>query len=634
MLECTIEGEGMEAVGTSEGYLSRPIFPQHRVIPSKTSIVMPLFKTLREQRHLGCFEAVLKEREAKHSGGFIEWTEAELINPILSIIEINKKCPFLITKQDGSFDVDSRHHLRGNAASSQSIAVYVAPFLEAHRQLTALVAFTERKDINSKIAEVLQEFVISFLSEHALSVSRRYTDKSLCAQMLAYSLRDELRALSAVHDALSTVFDVEVWTSETVDKFIERFLRLVLFAELQPHLTRNVVRRLQEVVFSVMKRYFDTIFSEGSVEETFANEFVFYDVKEDGASDSLGIRATACSLWSPQLIRSVLAGARDARRLRSNGYTKAPSRFSTYFMQYLHTNDSIGFVKASDIISSVERAAACCATDNAKHLFSFARDNALLETSLREIESIFTGFAVRELAFDLFGATRESPVSNIVLSFYNSLLMSGFTEERCCRWNISCGNGTLEQLRIFPNLQWPVEYVVDDRFIETANRCVRFLLRLMRAKETLSRIHIKYDKMDRLPFTRRKLHLLVASTTQPLTTMAELLFIHLQSLMAKKMPLILESSTIDEAHERLMSLNSQLDHLVSEKGCARALVHNAVSRLCELADELDTRLANDLLKDADLDELLKVVLREKELLIGLGKAMQGTIFNALQLFLS
>lgn len=40
-------------------------------------------------------------------------------------------------------------------------------------------------------------------------------------------------------------------------------------------------------------------------------------------------------------------------------------------------------------------------------------------------------------------------------------------------------------------LQWPLEYIVDNRFIETANRCVRFLLRLMRAKETLSRIHIK-----------------------------------------------------------------------------------------------------------------------------------------------
>lgn len=55
--------------------------------------------------------------------------------------------------------------------------------------------------------------------------------------MLAYSLRDELRALSTVYDALSTVFDVEVWTSETVDKFIERFLHLALFAELQPLLT-------------------------------------------------------------------------------------------------------------------------------------------------------------------------------------------------------------------------------------------------------------------------------------------------------------------------------------------------------------------------------------------------------------
>lgn len=55
-------------------------------------------------------------------------------------------------------------------------------------------------------------------------------------------------------------------------------------------------------------------------------------------------------------------------------------------MEYLYTNGSIGFVKASDITSSVERAAARCAADNAKHLFSFARHNALLETSLREIE--------------------------------------------------------------------------------------------------------------------------------------------------------------------------------------------------------------------------------------------------------
>ncbi|KHN83004.1 hypothetical protein Tcan_06447 [Toxocara canis] len=532
-----------------------------RITP-KTSVVAPMLKTFRERRSPGHVENILKQHEAKQSGAIVEWTEAQLINPILSMIEAHKNCPFLVRNRDGSFSVDPKHRLHGDGASAQSasdnlIAVYVKPFVEAHRQLEALVAFTARANTNSKMVEILQELVIKFLSEHALAVSRRYTDRSLCVQMLAHSLRNELRALSTVYDALSNVFDADIWTYETVDKFIERFLRLTLYAELQTTLVKRIVCRLQVVIFSVFKRYFNSIFSNGTVEETFADEFIFYNVQGD-ASNELGVRATACSFWSPQLISNVLAGARDAKRLRDRCTTKRPPKFSTYFMRFLYGKDDVDFVSASRIILSAERSAARCARDNAMQLFAFVRQNGALDKVAREIELIFTGFAVRELAFDLFGATRDAPVSSIVLSFYNSLQMSGFSEERCNMWSVRCGDGTLEQLYITPKLQ---------------------------------------------------------------------------SLMAKKMPFVLESSTVIEAHEHLMSLNSQLDHLISEEGCARGLVHDAVSKLCGLADELDARLGNDLCKDSYLEDMLKMVLRERELLIGLGRAMEGTIFNVLQLFL-
>lgn len=70
------------------------------------------------------------------------------------------------------------------------------------------------------------------------------------------------------------------------------------------------------------------------------------------------------------------------------------------------------------------------------------------------LQSIFTGFAVREMAFDLFGATRDSQHCSIVLSFQNSLLLTGFAAEVCERWTIRCDSGLLDDLVIKPQVEY------------------------------------------------------------------------------------------------------------------------------------------------------------------------------------
>lgn len=52
-----------------------------------------------------------------------------------------------------------------------------------------------------------------------------------------------------------------------------------------------------------------------------------------------------------------------------------------------------------------------------------------------------------------------------------------------------------------------------------------------------------------------------------------------------------------------------------------------------MSDEIYDRLRMDCMKPSDLENLLKVAIREKQLLVGIGKGMEGTFFMALQLFL-
>lgn len=72
--------------------------------------------------------------------------------------------------------------------------------------------------------------------------------------------------------------------------------------------------------------------------------------------------------------------------------------------------------------------------------------------SCKSFQSVYTGFAVREMAFDLFGATRTSQHCSIVLSFQNSLQLSGFSPEICERWTIWCDSGLLDDLIIKPQV--------------------------------------------------------------------------------------------------------------------------------------------------------------------------------------
>lgn len=56
------------------------------------------------------------------------------------------------------------------------------------------------------------------------------------------------------------------------------------------------------------------------------------------------------------------------------------------------------------------------------------------------------------MAFDLFGATRSSQHCSIVLSFQNSLQLSGFPPEVCEKWTIWCDSGLLDDLVIKPQV--------------------------------------------------------------------------------------------------------------------------------------------------------------------------------------
>lgn len=56
------------------------------------------------------------------------------------------------------------------------------------------------------------------------------------------------------------------------------------------------------------------------------------------------------------------------------------------------------------------------------------------------------------MAFDLFGATRTSQHCSLVLSFQNSLQLSGFPPEVCERWIILCDSGFLDDLVIKPQV--------------------------------------------------------------------------------------------------------------------------------------------------------------------------------------
>lgn len=62
---------------------------------------------------------------------------------------------------------------------SFQIGTYVEPFLEAHSQLIALVAFSRKDQVYSQVEQVLQEFVLDFLSRHTRAVGELYSNDML-----------------------------------------------------------------------------------------------------------------------------------------------------------------------------------------------------------------------------------------------------------------------------------------------------------------------------------------------------------------------------------------------------------------------------------------------------------------------
>ncbi|EFO18841.2 hypothetical protein LOAG_09655 [Loa loa] len=567
---------------------------------------------------------VLEKRSSKHK---VKITEQELINHLLRLLDVNRNCSFLIPKPYGSYELDGSYCLSDGIIEQTEIGTYVEPFLEAHAQLIALIAFSQKDQVNSQVEQVLQEFVLDFLSRHTRAVGELYYNDMLNLRTLLHSIRNELLQLSVVYNSLSVILNTDIWNYGTVDCFLDRFLSTTLYAELRPHSVKEIVGRLQQAVLAVFGRYFDRLFSTGEIDPVLENEFIFQSVKDNALIQT---RRTRCLFWSKPLIKYVENGALNARRLRTgNCDYEAPNKFSVYLREALRLKDDCCFITAQKIIRSIEYACERCAKNNSSLLFRSVLENDTLSQILKEMESVYTGFAVREMAFDLFGATRSSQHCSIVLSFQNSLQLSGFPPEICERWTIRCDSGLLDDLVIKPQLSWPMYYLIEEKLVSTLNLCLRFLLRLLQAQEALSAVRIDLAVTKELHISRQRLNHLICFIAQPLTAISEIFFTHLQAMLTKKFALVARSKTLEEAQHILKDLNMHLTNLITRSG-SRALIHDAITKLCDRAVEVELRLRIDVFSLHDLEEMLKVVKREKDLLLGLGRSMHGTIFTLLQ----
>ncbi|VDK77946.1 unnamed protein product [Litomosoides sigmodontis] len=583
---------------------------------------------------------ILKSLEKRSSTHRVMITEQELINHLLRqifrtflinciclLLDINRNCSFLIPKPCGNYELDGSYYLTDGILEQTEIATYVEPFLEAHTQLIALLAFSQKDHVHSQVEQVLQEFVLDFLSRHTQAVGELYNNDTLNLRTLLHSIRNELLALSIVYNSLSVIITAGIWNYATVNCFLDRFLATTLYAELRPRSVKEVIGRLQQGVIAIFERYFDRLFNAGEIDPMLENEFIFQSAK-----DGIGIqtRRTHCLFWSKLLIKCVENGALNARRLRMGNYDyQAPDKFSVYLRKALRLKDDCYFITAQKIVRSMEYACKICAKNNSSLLFRCVLENDALPHVLKEIESVYTGFAVREMAFDLFGATRTSQHCSLVLSFQNSLKLSGFPPEVCERWTILCDSGFLDDLVIKPQLSWPMYYLIEDKFLSTLNMCLRFLLRLLQAQEALSAVRIDLATMKELNIGRQRLNHLICFIAQPLSAISEIFFTHLQAMLAKKFSLVAESKTLEEAQGILKDLNVHLTNLITRSG-SRALIHDAITKLCDRATEVELRLRMDNVSLHDVEEMLKVVRREKDLLVGLGRSMHGTIFTLLQ----
>uniref|UniRef100_A0A2K6VIB3 Gamma-tubulin complex component n=1 Tax=Onchocerca volvulus TaxID=6282 RepID=A0A2K6VIB3_ONCVO len=570
---------------------------------------------------------VLKNLEKRPTTHKVKITEQELINHLLRILDVNRNCSFLIPKPCGSYELDGSYCLSDGIVDQTEIGIYVEPFLEARAQIIALVTFSQKDQVHSQVEQVLQEFVLDFLSRHTRAVGELYNNNMLNLRTLLHSVRDELLKLSAVYNSLSVMITANIWNYRAVDCFLDRFLTTTLYTELRPHSVKQIIGRLQHAVLAVFERYFDRLFSIGEIDPVLENEFIFQSMKD---SKVIQTRRTRCLFWSKLLIKYVENGALNAHRLRTGSFDyEAPDKFSVYLRKALRLKDDGCFITAQKIMRSMEYACEKCAKNNSSLLFRSILENSALSQVLKEMESIYTGFALREMAFDLFGATRTSQHCNIVLSFQKSLQLSGFPPEICERWTIWCGNDLLDNLVIKPQLSWPLHYLIEEKLLSTLNLCLRFLLRLLQAQEALSAVRIDLAAMKELNISRQRLNHLICFIAQPLTAISEIFFTHLQAMITKKFALVSGSKTLEEAQHILKDLNMHLANLITRSG-SRGLIHDAITKLCDRATEVELRLRMDTISLRDVEKMLKVVKREKDLLVGLGRSMHGTIFTLLQ----
>ncbi|VDM95419.1 unnamed protein product [Thelazia callipaeda] len=493
---------------------------------------------------------------------------------------------------------------------------YVFPLIEPHSRLRELMVFSKKNSIGSEVEKVLQEYVLEFFVRHTRAMSELYTAENQYFFDFLFSISSVVLAIDITYDCLSVVMNAETWSYE-----------------------KAIVGTLQHVVLPIIERYFDPLFTTGEINALLEGDFPFISSEN---TMELQTREQCSPFWTTAVIQSVKDGVLNARRLRAGSYDyEAPTKFSVHFKQALKVENDYVFIPAQIIMASMEYACRKCAKSNSVILFRAIQEENKLPNIFRNMELVYTGSAIREMICELYGATRITEDTSLILSFRKSLRLRGFSDKTCEEWTIHNNSGHLYEVTIKPkvfsllnscylkDLMWPFNFLIEENLLRTLNMCLCFMIRLLQAHDALLSMQADFIAAKKVVNNDYRLIHLVCSIAQPISAISEIFYAHLQTMVSKKFALVTASKNLEEAQSHLKDLDAELYNLV-KKSDTTTLIHDAIEALCCRARELESRWRNNDITLSDVPELLKIVQREKELLIGLGNSMPGTIFEYLQ----
>ncbi|MFH4975871.1 hypothetical protein AB6A40_002580 [Gnathostoma spinigerum] len=557
-------------------------------------------------------------------------SEEELISYLLRLIDVGQDCPLLSRNAHGSLHLNENFTLF-DGRSERPVATHVRPFIRCYQQVNELSDLIKSTGTVSVLSQVMHEYLIRYLSEHCTDVASLYGRKDLSLYTLPSSTRNFRIVISVLHNLSLPLLRKHQSEFEKIDDFLENFLNFALIMETKSKLEAYTIGRVQEVFIPTMLQYFDHIFQYGTVEHIFNEEFKFYTDEKNRST--LQVRQVRCRLWSESLIRYILSGARSAWRIRlAAGDSIELKKFSLWFEEAVGPNyfQRIHFMRENVLLWSLEIAAEKCAKESASLLFKMVTNDSSLKEILEECQKIYSGCAVREFMTELFQLKSSMCMNDIVQSFYNTLKLWGFSSSSCQRWTLTCDE---DSVNIRPKIPLPITYIIDEEVITAMMDCLHFSLKLDHAADILANIIIQRKLPAKLFAKRRKFCYLVDYLAQPISMLSELLHTHLNALFARKIPLVLSSRSVEEAHGVMLSLKMHLSNLVSRKS-GRLLIHSAIDKLCSIAEELSNRFLEGFGDDFSLDDLIVIVKKERKLLLGMSRSMEGTVFSCINVLLS